>query len=181
VHASVASFRMSSTLSKPDTTALSAHRRAADQNAILCGGKVPGAVELDKGLWRFDERRLRNWIRTREQACLSNAATGKPLFDVGRLGTPVFKSADVSLNEAYERALALRLKRGGKRCTPITARWRWPAACRPTTRHWSNAATEGDARKGARWSRWGGVAVGQSAQARVGRAERRGCPAAGAR
>src|SRR6516162_8959793 len=30
---------MSSTLSKPDTTALSAHRRAADQNAILCAAQ----------------------------------------------------------------------------------------------------------------------------------------------
>jgi hypothetical protein len=39
VHASVTSFRMSSTLSKPDTTALSAHRRAADQNAILCAAQ----------------------------------------------------------------------------------------------------------------------------------------------
>lgn len=39
MHASVASFRMSSTLSKPDTTALSAHRRVADQNAILCAAQ----------------------------------------------------------------------------------------------------------------------------------------------
>jgi len=36
VHAFVAPFRMSSTLIKPDATAASAHRRAADQNAILC-------------------------------------------------------------------------------------------------------------------------------------------------
>ena len=35
VRASRTPFRMSSTLRKPDTTALSAHRRAADQNAVL--------------------------------------------------------------------------------------------------------------------------------------------------
>ena len=39
VHTSVTSFRMSSTLSKPDTTAFSAHRRAADQNAVLCAAQ----------------------------------------------------------------------------------------------------------------------------------------------
>jgi len=39
VRALVASFRMSSTLREPDTTALSAHRRAADQNAILCAAQ----------------------------------------------------------------------------------------------------------------------------------------------
>ena len=39
MHALVGSFRMSSTLSKPDTTALSAHRRTADQNAILCAAQ----------------------------------------------------------------------------------------------------------------------------------------------
>jgi hypothetical protein len=39
VHASPAPFRRSSTLSKPDTTALSAHRRAADQNAVLCAAQ----------------------------------------------------------------------------------------------------------------------------------------------
>ena len=39
VHASPTPFRMSSTLRNPDTTALSAHRRAADQNAILCAAQ----------------------------------------------------------------------------------------------------------------------------------------------
>ena len=39
MHASPAPFRRSSTLSKPDTTALSAHRRAADQTAILCAAQ----------------------------------------------------------------------------------------------------------------------------------------------
>jgi len=36
VHAFIAPFRMSSTLSKPDATATEAQRRAVDQNAILC-------------------------------------------------------------------------------------------------------------------------------------------------
>jgi len=39
VRASRTPFRMSSTLRKPDTTALSAHRRAADQNAVLCAAQ----------------------------------------------------------------------------------------------------------------------------------------------
>jgi hypothetical protein len=39
VHAPPTPFRMSSTLRKPDTTAFSAHRRAADQNAILCAAQ----------------------------------------------------------------------------------------------------------------------------------------------
>ena len=53
MHALVGSFRMSSTLSKPDTTALSAHRRTADQNAILCAAQQK----------RFGDppRRARKW------------------------------------------------------------------------------------------------------------------------
>ena len=39
MHAFVAPFRMSSTLIKPDATAASADRRAADQNAILCAAQ----------------------------------------------------------------------------------------------------------------------------------------------
>jgi len=39
VHASPTPFRMSPTLRTPDATAFSAHRRAADQNAILCAAQ----------------------------------------------------------------------------------------------------------------------------------------------
>ena len=39
VHASPTPFRMSSTLRKPDTTARSVHRRAADQNAVRCAAQ----------------------------------------------------------------------------------------------------------------------------------------------
>ena len=55
MHASVGSFRMSSTLSKPDTTALSAHRRATDQNAILCAAQ-PEALRRSaatRSKWAF--------------------------------------------------------------------------------------------------------------------------------
>ena len=53
MHVFVALFRMSSTLRKPDATALSAHRRAADQNAILCAAQQK----------RFGDppRRARKW------------------------------------------------------------------------------------------------------------------------
>ena len=39
VHALPTPFRMSSTLRNPDATALSAHRRDADQNAVLCAAQ----------------------------------------------------------------------------------------------------------------------------------------------
>jgi predicted DNA-binding transcriptional regulator AlpA len=82
-------------------------------------GIVPGAVELVPRLWRFDERRLRHWIRLKEAECQSNPGIGNTSrnfsIDVtGSIGSAL-SSADASLEERYERALSLRLARGKKK------------------------------------------------------------------
>jgi hypothetical protein len=77
-------------------------------------GKVPGAVELDKGLWRFDERRLRNWVRRREAECQRNEAR-KISFNATGYGTPEFRLADATSNEAYERLFSRKPKSGARR------------------------------------------------------------------
>src|SRR5215467_10187628 len=77
VHTSPTPFRMSSTLSKPDTTARSAHRRAADQNAVLCAaqqkrfGEPPrraGKARLHHG--HTDEVFMRNGLAKQKAANL---------------------------------------------------------------------------------------------------------------
>jgi hypothetical protein len=84
-------------------------------------GQVPGAYQLvPGGAWRFNERRLRNWVRKREAECQSNPAIGntsrRTSIDVtGSIGS-VARSADGSLEERYERILSLRLAPGKRKC-----------------------------------------------------------------
>src|SRR6478609_7873340 len=92
-------------------------RISAGLAAAICGftpktmrklarnGKIPGAALLGN-CWRFDERRLRDWIRRQEAVCLgteeitSSSATG--------FGTPASKFAVATCDEAYERLLGSR-------------------------------------------------------------------------
>jgi hypothetical protein len=79
-------------------------------------GQVPGAYQLvPGGAWRFNERRLRNWLRQREAECQRNQA-GKISFSVGGFGTPELRSADATLDEAYERLFSPKPRRGVQKC-----------------------------------------------------------------
>ena len=68
-------------------------------------GKVPGAVELDKGLWRYDEIRLRDWIRRREAECQWEATTS---ISGTAPGTLACKSVGATYDAAYEQLLGQR-------------------------------------------------------------------------
>ena len=85
VHASPAPFRMSSILRKPDTTAFSAHRRAADQKAVLCAaqqkrfGEPPrraGKARLHHG--HTGEVIMRNGLARRTQRTCSSPLEPDP-------------------------------------------------------------------------------------------------------
>src|SRR6516162_5470958 len=66
-------------------------------------GKVPGAAELDHGLWRFDEARLRDWIRRREVAACQGQATTSTRGTTR--GMPECKSVGATYDAAYEQLL----------------------------------------------------------------------------
>lgn len=68
------------------------------------GGKVPGAVELDEGLWRFDEARLHDWLRRREALCQQERGTIS--ISGTAHGTPEFRSVGETFDAAYEQLLA---------------------------------------------------------------------------
>lgn len=66
-------------------------------------GKIPGAAELDEGLWRFDEAALRGWLRRREAACRE---TGEQTSTRGgKRGGLGSRFNGGKLDEAYEQAL----------------------------------------------------------------------------
>src|SRR5205823_624813 len=108
---------MSSSFSNKDM--VSVERVGVGRAAAICGftpktmrklakdGKIPGAAFLGNN-WRFDERRLRDWIRRQEAACLameetiSLSATGS--------GMPESRFAAAMCDEAYERLLAPKQK-----------------------------------------------------------------------
>ena len=71
------------------------------------GGKIPGAALLGNN-WRFDERRLRDWIRRREMACLSVEETTSS-SETG-FGMPGSRFAGATCDEAYERLLGRKQK-----------------------------------------------------------------------
>jgi hypothetical protein len=105
VHASATPFRMSSTLRKPDATAFSAHRRAADQNAVLCAaqqkrfGEPPrraGNARLHQG--HTSELIMRNSPASRRQRTCSS-----PLARQARSGHALTTK---SLPDAARRAIA---------------------------------------------------------------------------
>lgn len=77
---------------------------------LAADGTIPGAAVLGS-VWRFDECRLRDWIRRREaEACRGRDAATISLSRT-ESGTPESKFAVVTSDEAYERALGLRPKR----------------------------------------------------------------------
>ena len=101
---------------KSDTALDSVPERiGAGKAAAICGftpktmrklakdGKIPGAAFLGNN-WRFDERRLRDWIRRQEAACLS--VEGTTSLNGAGSGTPASKFAGATCDEAYEHLLA---------------------------------------------------------------------------
>jgi len=66
------------------------------------GGKIPGAAFLGNN-WRFDERRLRDWIRRQEAAWLSIEQTTS--LNVVGSGTPASRFVGSTCDEAYEHLL----------------------------------------------------------------------------
>jgi predicted DNA-binding transcriptional regulator AlpA len=95
-----------------------AERISTGEAARICGvtrktllrlarsGKVPGAAELDDGLWRFDEARLRDWIRRREAACQRGVA--ETSIRGAKFGGRESKFPAVTSVEAYRRLLGLK-------------------------------------------------------------------------
>jgi hypothetical protein len=77
------------------------------------GGKVPGAAFLGNN-WRFDERRLRDWIRRQEAACQGREATTSSRGTVS--GTPESRFEVATCDEAYERLLARKPRNGSPPC-----------------------------------------------------------------
>jgi predicted DNA-binding transcriptional regulator AlpA len=76
-------------------------------------GKVPGAAELEEGrLWRFDEVRLRDWIRRREALCQVERATTS-IRGAGP-GTPGCRSVGETFDAAYEQLLAQKRQSGSR-------------------------------------------------------------------
>jgi hypothetical protein len=102
---------------------MAAERVSVGRAAAICGftpktmrklakdGKIPGAAFLGSN-WRFDERRLRDWIRRQEAACLSEEQTTS-LSETGS-GTPASRFAVVTCDEAYERLLGQRQRNGSR-------------------------------------------------------------------
>ena len=103
---------------RPSTTKAAAHvieRISTGKAARICGvsrktllrlareGKIPGAVELDAGLWRYDETRLRDWIRRREVAACQGQATTSTRGTTR--GMPECKSVGATYDAAYEQLL----------------------------------------------------------------------------
>ena len=72
-------------------------------------GKVPGAAELDEGLWRFDEIRLRDWIRGKEELCEHPAPRRKISTRGATSGGRESRLPGVTSVEAYKRLLGLKL------------------------------------------------------------------------
>ena len=72
-------------------------------------GKVPGAAELDEGLWRFDEARLRDWIREKEALCEHPVPRRKISTKGAMSGGRESRLPGVTSVEAYRRLLGLKL------------------------------------------------------------------------
>jgi hypothetical protein len=105
----------------PDSNIVQPERVGIGRAAAICGftaktvrklakgGKIPGAALLGNN-WRFDERRLRDWIRRQEMACLSMEETTS-LSATGS-GTLASRFAGATCDEAYERLLGQKPKSG---------------------------------------------------------------------
>jgi phage terminase Nu1 subunit (DNA packaging protein) len=77
-------------------------------------GKVPGAAELVTGLWRFDAAKLRDWLRRQEAQCQRGIEAATISTRGAGLGTPEFRLADATSDEAYERLFAPKRSRGSR-------------------------------------------------------------------
>jgi excisionase family DNA binding protein len=77
-------------------------------------GKIPGAAFLGNA-WRFDEARLRGWIRRQEAAC-QRAGEGTTSSSAMAYGTPASRFADATCDEAYERLLGQKPSGGSRPC-----------------------------------------------------------------
>lgn len=95
-----------------------AERIGTGRAAAICGfttktmrkladdGKIPGAAFLGNN-WRFDERRLRDWIRRQEAACQEMATISSSAAGSGTRGS---RFAVVTSDEAYEQLLGPKQK-----------------------------------------------------------------------
>ena len=95
-------------------TGVAVERVGVGRAAAICGftpktmrklakdGKIPSAAFLGNN-WRFDERRLRDWIRRQEAACLAVEETTS-LSGVAS-GTPGSRFMGATCDEAYEHLL----------------------------------------------------------------------------
>ena len=72
---------------------------------LAAQGVIPGAAKLG-GQWTFDEVTLRAWIRRRE------AERCRTYISEARHGGVVSRLPDVTIDEAYERAIGLRPSAG---------------------------------------------------------------------
>lgn len=72
--------------------------------AMAQRGEIPGAAKLGKK-WTFNELQLRRWIAAQEAKCpISTGAV--------RFGGAVSNAPAANIDEAYERAIGLKRKRG---------------------------------------------------------------------
>src|SRR5215216_3082964 len=93
-------------------TATPRERVSTGRAAEICGftpktmrklaknGRVPGAALLGNS-WRFDEHRLRDWIRRQEAAVCQQITSS----DGTGFGTPASRFEAAMCDEAYERLL----------------------------------------------------------------------------
>jgi hypothetical protein len=100
-------------------------RIGAKQAAAICGytpktmrklakdGIIPGAAVIGN-CWRFDERRLRDWIRRQEAASCRQGETTSS--NAVASGMPASRFADATCDEAYERLLGSKPKNASRRC-----------------------------------------------------------------
>lgn len=77
--------------------------------------KIPGSAKLG-GAWTFDVAKLRRWIAQREAEGCPEISTA-----AGQYGGRGFKLPDMSIDEAYERAIGLKpgsaSRRGSQKST----------------------------------------------------------------
>jgi hypothetical protein len=73
-------------------------------------GMIPGAALLGNS-WRFDTRKLRDWIR-RQEAAACRSTEEITLLSGTACGTPASRFADATCDEAYELLLSRKRKSG---------------------------------------------------------------------
>jgi hypothetical protein len=107
----------------PENEMLGIERVGVGRAAAICGftpktmrklakdGKIPGAAFLGNN-WRFDERRLRDWIRRQEAACLNVEETTS--LNATGFGTRASRFAVATCDEAYERLLGQKPRNGSR-------------------------------------------------------------------